>query len=312
MKGFNHERSLLSQSETRLSESQEALYPLLVPQNERRAIDMEDFRKLYDVDKDIAYVKEMEARFAKNNAKEGVPERSLRGGKLFESMVNYGINNAGFLGRDTNSIVASRYDDIHGGIDSIVEFEDEGMTSHIALGIDVTRNVEDLAKKFDKIRESIDEGELSSAKYFKSRNFRGELRHVIRVVVGADQPAIDSFADLIVRSMRLRKSIEKSRIEQHQPALIEQLKKEFEENNAAIEQHPLQWILLLEIKPQIEATRSRAERKQQPLVINECDKILGIINGIIKEKKGEGKSPDDEVLLTDRVYQLIQQEVKSF
>jgi len=312
MKEFNPERDLLSHSETRLSESQEALYPLLVPKNESRAINMEDFRELYDVNKDLSFVKEAEAQFASDNIKRGVPERSLRGGKLFESMINFGIDKGGFLGPDARTIVASRYDDINAGIDSFVEFEDEGMTSHLALAIDATRNPEDLTKKFDKIRESIDKGELSSAKYFKSRNFRGELRHIIRVVVGADHPAIDSFADLIVRSIRLGKSIEISRKEQRPSSTIEQLKKEFEENNAAIEHHPLQWIILLEIKPQIEAARKRAERKQKPAVIDECDKILSIINGIIKSKKGEGQSPDDEVLLNDRVYQLIQQEIRLF
>jgi hypothetical protein len=251
----------------------------------------------------------MEAHFKIRDTKEGVPERSTKGGKLAESLVNYGIDHVGFLGEDARTIVASRFDDIYGGIDSFVEFESEGMTSHIALGIDVTRNPDDLAKKFDKIRESIDKGELSSGKYFKSQNFRGELRHVLRIVVGADQPTIDSISDLIVRSIRLRKSIKN---EQPQSASADQLKKEFQKNSAALERHPLQWILLLEIKHQLKAAQKRGGEKGQLSVVAECEKVLSIINGVIKDKQNEGQSIDEEILLNDRVYQLIQQEVKLY
>jgi len=254
----------------------------------------------------------MEANWARQNAEGGISESSMKGGKLFESIVNYGIDKAGFLGADASVIVASRFDDIDRGIDSIVEFEDEGMTSHIALGIDVTRNHEDLTKKFQKIKASIDNEELSSAKYFKSRNFRGELSHVVRVVVGADQPAIDNVSDLIVRTIRLRKTIKQRGQEQPSEEVGEHLKKELERNAAALVENPLQWIILLEMKQQLEGFLSYAEKNQKPSVAAECTKILSIVDGIIKDKKADGQSPDEEILLNDRVYQLIQQEVKTF
>jgi hypothetical protein len=312
MKGYNPERNFLSASETRLSEAQEALYPLLVPQTEARAIQMDRFRDLYDVDKDLAYVSRMEAEFRKADEREGITENSRKGGKLFESIVDYGIDEGGFLGEDATAIVASRFDDVNGGIDTFVEFEDEGMTSHLALGIDVTRNPNDVKNKFDKIRSSIDNGQLSSGKYFKSGNFRGELRHILRVVVGADQPTVDNISDLIVRSMRLRKSIKANEEMKNSSESASQLPAELGKVMKALAEHPLQWILLLEIKNQLEASRKRAEKKQRPGVVEVCDNILAIINKVMEDKKDVGQSVDEEMLLNDRVYQLIQQEVKSF
>ncbi len=311
---FSPESRMMSSSETRLSESQEALYPLLVPENEKNAMNMDDFRDLYDVDRDLEYVHMKEAEFARRDIQENNPERARarKGGKLFEALTNYGINEIGFLGADTSSVPASRYDDIR-GIDSIVEFEsEEGMTSHIALAIDVTRNPHDVKEKFDNVRRSIDSGKLSEAKYFKSSNFRGELSNIVRVIVGADQPTIDSISDLIVRNIRLNKAIDANKKLQIQSESAQQLIQERGKVQSTLGEHQLQWIVLLEIQQQLKASRKRADEKRKSDVVRECDKILNIIDDVIKDKKAVGLSPDEEALLNDRVYQLIQQEIKLF
>lgn len=311
---FNPESRMLSSSETRLSESQEALYPLLVPENERRAIDMNAFRDLYDVDKDMEYVRHKEAHIAEREAKENNPEqvRIKKSGKLFEAIVNHGIDEIGFLGPDATATVASRYDDFH-GIDSIVEFEgDEGMTSHLALGIDVTRSANDIQEKLRNVREDINNGKLSNAKYFQSPNFRGELRNIVRVVVGADQSTIDNVSDLIVRKMRLDKTIDANKKSENRSESAQQLIKERGRVLSTLGEHPLQWIVLLEIQQQLEAYQRYAEQKQKPNVIKECNKILAIIERVIADKEEVGLAPNEDTVLDDRVYQLIQQEVKSF
>ena len=180
MGGYNPEKIMLAASETRLSEPQEALYPLLVDRKPR--IDMNSFRDLYDVDKDLAIVREIEEKIKERNRKEGVPESSLKAGEHFELVVDFAIDEAGILGPNATSKRASRFDDIVGGIDGYVEFEEEGMTSHLALAMDVTRNTDDISKKFLRNRTSIDNGELFTGKYYKSdaAHFRGELGHVVR------------------------------------------------------------------------------------------------------------------------------------
>lgn len=255
-----------------------------------------------------------EAEFARRDAEENNPEkiRARKGGKLFEALTNYGINEIGVLGPDTSSIPASRFDDIK-EIDSIVEFErEEGMMSHIALAIDVTRNPHDVKEKFDNVRRSIDTGKLSEAKYFKSSNFRGELSNILRVIVGADQATIDSISDLIVRNIRLNKAIDENKKVQAQPESTQQLIKERVKVQSTLGEHQFQWIVLLEIQKEVEAYRKRAERSSKPDVVRECVKILNIIDEIIEDKKAVGLLPDDETLLNDRVYQLIMREVESF
>jgi hypothetical protein len=311
---FGPEGRMLSPTETRLSEPQEALYPLLVPENERRAIDMNAFRDLYDVDKDMEYLRRKEAKNAERDARENNPEkiRTKKSGKLFEAVVNHGIDEIGFLGPDASSTVASQYDDFH-GIDSIVEFEsEEGMTSHLALGIDVTRNARDIKEKLDNVRKDISNGKLSDAKYFKSPNFRGELRNIVRVVVGADQFTIDNISDLIVRKMRLNKTIEENKKSENSSESTKQLTKERGRVSTALGEHPLQWIVLFEILQELEAYQRYAEKMQKPNIVKECGKILGIINQVIADKKDVGLSPNEEALSSDRVYQLIREEIKSF
>ncbi len=303
---------MLAASETRLSESQEALYPLLV--NRKPRIDMNSFRDLYDVDKDLAIVREIEEKIKERNRKEGVPESSLKAGEHFELVVDFAIDEIGILGKNATSKRSSRFDDIIGGIDGYVEFEEEGMTSHLALAMDVTRNTDDISKKFLRNRTSIDSGELFTGKYYKSEaaHFRGELGHVVRVILGADQETIDSISDLITRSLRLSKTIKENREKGAPQEISAQAKKNLEKINGAIGEHPLQWVVLLEIQQQLEVYQVRAEKKNQLEVAEKCRNILIIINAIIAEKKKAGQAVDDEVLLKDRVFQLIKAELKSF
>jgi hypothetical protein len=207
MSSFGLEKGFLAPNTERLPEAEEALYKVLVPENEKRAIQLDEFADLYDpeiIKRDKAYVQNLEGKF---NA-DGTPESSKKFGKLFEAIINNQIENSDLMGPRADVIVPSRFDDIANGVDSIVRFKEEkGATSHLALAIDVTRSRAEIENKFSRIRSSIEDGKLSRIKYFKSKNFRGELKPVARVVIGADHAVTEDISDLILSFMRMKKTI---------------------------------------------------------------------------------------------------------
>ncbi len=305
MKSFNPEGQLARQrSQERLPEMEEALYEVLVPETKRNAIRLEEFADLYDenaIKADLRYIKNLETRF-----ESGV---STKFGELFEAIVDSQIEDADLMGPNASVIVPSRFDDVANGVDSIVEFEEEGATSHLALAVDVTKGREGLKKKFERIRTSIEEGELSRVKYFKSENFRGELRNVPRVVIGADHSTVENISDLLLRFIRMKKSIAESRKTKDQSAAAKNLPKEFAKIRAELSSHPLQGIVLTEISEQLHAFQNYAERNDQPRVAENYKKVSTVIDEIIHEKESASqapliKNPDDEI------FRMIMDEAK--
>ena len=75
MSSFGLEKGFLAPNTERLPEAEEALYKVLVPENEKRAIQLDEFADLYDpeiIKRDKAYVQNLEGKF---NA-DGTPESS--------------------------------------------------------------------------------------------------------------------------------------------------------------------------------------------------------------------------------------------
>ncbi len=315
MKTFEQERALSGNSE-RLPEHEEALYAILAPEIAKKALAMDSLEGVYTkevIDRDKAQVEALKEKFARG----GTPEASRKGGKLFEAITYEGIENAGFLGGDASYIPASPYDDYINKIDGIVEFEEgKGSRSHVALGIDVTKNRVDLFDKFSAIKNGIDEGKLSFVKYFVSDNFRGELRNVSRVIIGADERMTEDISHLILGNIRLRETLRGLGKEEGSDGMRENLRKKIEEASAKIGEHPLQWIILSEMKDQLGVFRDYALQKGRAHIAEEYGKIYEIVEDIIKSKEEDlmdtGKKRNDEVIREDQVYRLIKEELKNF
>ena len=147
-----------------------------------------DFQDIYSRDKiaaDLAYVEEMRRAFEKNATPES--KESKRLATIFEGIFHTGARDYGWLGENARVIKTSDFDDMHCGVDGIVEFEEPGKnTGHLAVGIDVTYSTQ-LAEKFRKIKDDIKNGKPPVIKYFRSGNFRGELSKIPRVIVGAER-----------------------------------------------------------------------------------------------------------------------------
>ena len=303
---------MFADSEKELPEAEEALHRLLVPENKKRAIQMDEFADLYNpqlIERDKAYVENREKQFAAGDRQDS----QKKFGELFEAIINYQIENSELMGPNARVIVPSRFDDIANGIDSIVQFRGpKGATSHLALAIDVTGSEMEIEKKFGRIKSDIENGHLSVAKYFKTKNFRGELRPVARVIVGADHETTADISDLILRFERMKTTIAENRKKGNTSESAQATTKEFSEIRRKLADHPLHQIVLTEIKQQLESFYEYAQSLGKESVADQYRRILGIITEVIDEKgepqKKLPKHPDDQ----DKVFRFIMDSAKSF
>jgi len=224
----------------------------------RSAIDPETFRDLYHsgVDADMAYVKEMEAKFEQAATPETREAQHLA--TVFEAIIHENAELSDWLGPNAETFKTSRYDDIKNGVDTIVEFQEENAAaSHLGLSIDVTFAA-DTGKKFDRIYNELKRGELPKIKYFRSdaMGFRGELSDAPRVVIGAESKTIKQLAEL----------------------WLEGQKKE-------LGSHPIQFQILAEILTQLETFESFARKNGNDPIADVLAQRARTVKKILDEKQ---------------------------
>ncbi len=234
-------------------------------------------------------------------------------GALLEAIVNDQIDSSDWFGESAIVIVPSRFDDVVNGVDSIVEFEEGIDHSYLALAIDVTKSGEHLTKKFDKIRTSIEKGELSRVKYFESRGVQKELLPIPRVVVGADQKTMEEVATLLLAfKTHQRHPALKSESSAGQEA-AEEKKKDFRRIREELAEHKLQFQLLFQIKIQLEAFWRYAKKtgKEKPAETHE--RLLETVNGIIEVKADtQNFSEIESAINEDGVHRMIIEKARGF
>ncbi len=228
---------------------------------------------------DEKYVEEKEREFKKSANPEH--ERLAKLATVFEAIVHDQVELNEWFGENVNTIKTSRFDDIRNGVDSVAEFR-EGVvaTSHLAFAIDVTFSG-DTEKKFERIREEIERGELARVKYFVSERtgFIGELRTVPRVVVGADVRTVKQLSELWL-----------------------------ERDNKSLAKHPIQLQILEEISSQLEAFRNYAEKKGKDKLVLKYNDSIELIQKILEDKK----VALDDTGERDSVFSSIQENLSLF
>lgn len=237
----------------------------------KSAINPESFRDLYGngVDADIAYVKEMEAKFEKTATPE--TKEAQRLATIFEAIIHENAELSDWLGPNASTIKSSRFDDIKNGVDTIAEFQEEdSAASHLGLSIDVTFAA-DTGKKFERIYNELQRGELPKIKYFRSEamGFRGELSDAPRVVIGAESKTIKQLAEL----------------------WLEGQKKE-------LGSHPIQFQILEEILMQLRTFGEFAEKNGHAAIAETLTQRACTVQKILDEKKQTldyGESSPDSV-----------------
>lgn len=297
-----------------LNESEEAIHKLLVPEHKRRAIKIEDFADLYSADviaQDQALVKRKVDSMERGRQEDRTRLIAKQRGDIFEAVVASQIAESDWMGPSADVIVPSTYDDVENKVDGIVEFErEEGGNSHLALAVDVTESPKSMDEKFAAIKGSIENGQLSKIKYFRSKNFRGELSGIPRVVVGADVATVKEISDLIVRFKRLQKTIGENRGKETNAATAEHSSKEFARVRKEVAEHPLQDILLVEIQKQLSSFREYAHRIGKEEVVEHYTQVLSLIDSIIEEKGGVHEV--DASSGRDVIFKMIVEKAEGF
>lgn len=252
--------------------------------DELERIDPTDFTELYgtaNVEADLAYVKDMEALFKREQTTQ---EKNLqRISNAFETILFDRIELDDWFGPKTMTLASSRYDDIKNGIDVIAEIgeEDSNAVSHLGLAVDITYSTH-LEKKFDRIRQEILSRKLSTIKYFQSseQSFMGQLSNVPRVVIGVQKEAIGELMQLTLGKKRKE-----------------------------LAAHPVQHQILSEIRLQLHTfTEFAQKQKAGNVIVQRLEHAADLIDGII-EDKAQGKKSND--FKKDRVYQEIASQLAS-
>lgn len=183
---------------------------IIFPDLEKRFNEAENSLKEYKIDVDLFYDLYGKEKVEEDKSKVGhIKEKFLRENTpseieakkmavIFEALFNKHGEQSDWLGGNASIIPTSEYDDIVNGVDAIAEFAEEGKNPyHLGLGIDVTYSSH-IKKKFEKIKEKIDNGKLSEIKYFQSINmdFTGKLSQIPRVVIAITKETLKELVDL--------------------------------------------------------------------------------------------------------------------
>ena len=156
-------------------------------------------------------------------------------------------------------------------------------------------------------RASIDAGTLSEVKYFSAPHFKGTLRSIPKVVVGADQATIHDVSQLLL-DFKFHQGHPPSANERLSEETREGLEKKFLDVRGRLERHPLQFQLLFEIRAQLTAFKEYASSKGKPALAEVYGRALTIIEGIIETKR----PPQPETLEKDQVFKLILDHAANF
>ena len=222
-------------------------------------IDPSTFTDYKDVDKDIAFVKKMEADFEAEFAQKSPDEqRIVKLSKILEAIIFEHGEKSNWFGESATTIQTSRFDDIVHHVDTIIEFT-EGVAgaSHLAVAIDVTIGNK-IDKKFDYIKQCIDAGKLTEIKYFVSEflGFHGRKTNVPHVILGIDKKAAYSVADAWIKG---------------------DMKK--------LATHPIQITILEEMRVQLQAFMDYAKKIGKDEIVRIFEKTLGIVQSIMDSKE---------------------------
>lgn len=224
----------------------------------KNPIDPKTFTDYKDVDKDIAFVEQAEAKFEEELTQKSPEEQRIaKLAKIVEAIIFEHGEQSNWFGESATTIQASRYDDIAHHVDTIIEFkEGPSSASHLAVAIDVTI-ASRIDKKFDYIKKCIDDGKLTEIKYFVSEflGFHGRKINVPHVVIGVDRKTAYNVADAWIKG---------------------DMKK--------LANHPIQTIILEEMRIELQAFKEYAEKTGKDEIVRIFEKTLNIVQDIMDSK----------------------------
>ena len=247
---------------------------LMTLRNPAYAVQEREFESVYGpaaVRKDKALALHKRSLYDKINAENPQRLLSKKMAEVFEAVVLEESELSGWLGENATTLKTTDYDDFENYIDMIAEWHKPGEgTQVLALGVDATFGTGALLEKFQGIRKGIESDTLASIRYFKDTrgDFVGTRNNVPRTVIGVSQPVVEELGNLWVNGK----------------------KKELAE-------HPVQRVILVQMRTQLESQLKFAQRLGQTGVADAITNALSVIRPIERSKAHMpfGKLIDDPV-----------------
>lgn len=305
-------------SKEKLTQAEQETYDLLVPRHRKNALQPKETMKpkgpyeTGEIEADLNEVARLEKLFMAEEKKHPETKETHQRAELFEALLAENIESRNWFGDNAETIVPSRFDDIKGGVDLLVEFEIEsGFIKHLGLSIDATTHIPSIIKKIDQIEADIQHGHLTTLKYFYSEkpSYAGMLKDIPKVIVGAGFESIRELAGLWLNIEKLRTKkfeLEKETGLDHPelPVIHKQIRTLAERLNG----HRIQFQILEEIKAQLLYFKKFALEQvngHADDIAQKYDNALETITQIL-DTKDEAPSDEDRKKIDDDIaYQTI-------
>jgi hypothetical protein len=242
-------------------------------------IDIDKFKGLYGADtieEDKNYVARRQKEFEENDSPQDKEMRKFS--VIAEAIIHDQIDMNDWLGESATAQKTSLFDDYKYGVDEFVRFKKTktSPTAHLALGVDITFG-KGIIDKMEIIKDHVRRGDLGKIKYLLTDKYRGELRNVPRAVIGFDMKNLQELKELWIDKKR-----------------------------KALAQHPVKFMIIEQMKLQLEAFAQYAQKVNQPAIADAFEEVLKILERINSEEiesyTGEIGDFDFE---SDRVYRTI-------
>lgn len=269
---------------------------------EERKPNLENFRSLYGSDvvtKDLETVRRLKEKFESRYNESPEKKRGYKFSAAFERVFKGWAPRLGWFGDKAEIISTSEYDDYVNGVDGVLILN---KSEYVGLAIDTTHTGAD--KIDEKMMRALDhitnEGSVS-LKYFEQKNFRGELKETIPVIVGLDDRNANAVIDTLGQVFNLLK--QKERTARQNQILKEKID--------VLKDHPAQVIFLRQIRAQLEMYQRvlGADQSESKKTTKEhINTILTIIKAIARDKASIelGDLEQDRVLSAINFFCLAQ------
>jgi pterin-4a-carbinolamine dehydratase len=229
------------------------------------------------------YVEEHEASFALSRQTNEGWARAEIFGKTLEGILHDQVNK-GVYGEDVRGISTAPYDDIHAGVDEVLERYGEDGSTYIGCALDMTFG--NPQKKIDGICEDIKKNKLKDVFYYESPFgdpplIHGKLQGIPKVVIGMDAPHLVNLAQQWIDG-----------------------------DQEIIQNNQLFLNFLRQIQVQAEVYQDLAKKFHQPEIAARYQKVHSAITKLYREQKTQrGVDWIEPDITNDLVNQSIQQQV---
>ena len=213
------------------------------------------------VNKDKGYVKQKRIDIEKTNiidTRDNLDrvEGGFQLSEILQAMVVDRLNKKWF--KDCEAIMTSDYDDLKVGVDAVMKHKTGGYLG-VAFDFTVTNKEENIKKKLQKEWDSVKEGEVRTIKYFEDPDTKqkGSLL-VPKFIIGASKKDVEELANAYLNN-----------------------------NNELLDNHPLKYVILLQIEEQLQTVLDYYEVNKENPKFQFAKKQYEKIESLIRNMKNE-------------------------